>query len=62
MDKNAKDLVNSYRFGKKEYNRFKEWSPDISKEERYKKKRYREDNYIANFKPEDRPILLIENK
>lgn len=41
---------------------YKRWSPDIAKEEKYKRKREREDGYIQNFRPEDRPVLLIKNK
>lgn len=41
---------------------YKRWSPDIAKEEKYKRKREREDDYVHNFRPQDRPVLLIKNK
>lgn len=56
------ELVNSFRFRSKSGNRYKKWSPDISTEERFKKKREREDKYIQNLNKDEKPILLIKNK
>jgi hypothetical protein len=62
-DQQAKKLVNSYRFRSNSPNKvYKRWSPDMAKDEQFKKKRQREDDYIQNFREEDRPILLIKNK
>lgn len=58
----AKKLVNSYRFSSKSPQRKKVWTPELTKEEISKKKRLREDAYIKNFDPNDRPILIIKNK
>ena len=38
------------------------WSPELSFEERYRLKRKREDEYVLDFSPNDRPILLIKQK
>lgn len=40
----------------------RKWSPDISFEDRFKKKRSREEKYINQIHPEDRPLLLIKKK
>lgn len=60
-DKNAQQLVNSYKYG---YNNKKKqpWSPNIQEEERFRKKREREDAYLENFHPMDRPVLVIKQK
>lgn len=34
----------------------------MSYEERLKKKKMREDDYLKKFKPEERPVLLIKEK
>ena len=60
-DKQAKKLVNSYNYGESKLQKTM-WTPNISKEERFKKKRQREDKYIENFHPDDRPVLLIKEK
>jgi len=41
---------------------YRKWSPDINYEERLKKKKEREDEYIKNFSPDDRPLLLVNQK
>ena len=41
-------MVNSYKYNRPE-NKIKSWSPNISKEERFRKKREREDRYLENF-------------
>ena len=56
------DLVNSYRFRSSSPVKYKKWSPEISKEEQYKKKRAREDEYVKTLEPEEKPILLIKKK
>ncbi len=62
-DKQAEKLVNSYRFRSQSPMRsYKRWSPEIAKEEKFMKKRNREDNYVSSFRPQDRPVLLIKNK
>lgn len=61
-DKEAEEMVNSYNYSHKYPLKYKKWSPDLSYEERYKKKRNREDEYINNFHRDDRPILLIKKK
>ena len=60
-DKSAKKLVNSYNYGESKLEKTM-WTPTISKEERFKKKRLWEDKYLENFHPEDRPVLLIKEK
>ena len=61
-DQNAKDTFNSYKYKHGKSKRIKEWNKDIAYEERFKKKREREENYLKNFHPDDRPILLIKKK
>lgn len=60
-DKDAQKLVNSYNYGYNE-NRKKAWSPNVQDEETFRKKREREDAYINNFHPMDRPVLVIKEK
>lgn len=55
-------MLNSYKFGSKSPRKYKKWSPDVSFEDRYVKKREREDEYVKNFLEEDRPVLLVKNK
>lgn len=45
-------MINSYRFQAENEHTYKKWSPDINNEERLKKKKLREDEYIKNFSPE----------
>lgn len=54
-------MVNSYQYNKPE-NKIKSWSPNISREERFRKKREREDRYLENFHPGDHPVLVIKKK
>lgn len=54
--------MNSYKFKDVSPQRYKKWNPETSAEERYRKKRAREDQYISHYDPDDRPILLIKNK
>lgn len=54
--------MNSYRFKSSSLSKNRTWSPDINYEDRFKKKRKREDFYIASFAPKDRPVLLIKKK
>ena len=57
-DEEALDMVNSYKYNRPE-NKIKSWSPNISKEERFRKKREREDRYLENFHQGDHPVLVI---
>lgn len=61
-DKANVDLVNSYRFRSNSPVKYRKWSPDISQEERFRKKREREDEYVRTLEPEEKPILLIKQK
>lgn len=54
--------MNSYRFKSSSPSRYKLWTPDIQKEEIYRKKKFREDKYIHEFDEQDRPVLLIQKK
>ena len=38
------------------------WSPEISYEQRIRKKKQREDTYVKKIYPEERPILLVKKK
>jgi hypothetical protein len=38
------------------------WSPEISYEQRIRKKKQREDDYVKKIYPEERPILLVKKK
>ena len=38
------------------------WSPEISYEQRIRKKKQREDEYVKKIYPEERPILLVKKK
>ena len=38
------------------------WSPETSQKERNRRKREREDLYVRNFAPENRPVLLVKKK
>lgn len=49
-DPDHKRLVNSLRYKIQSPSRYKEWSPDIHDEEKYYRKRLREDNYITKLK------------
>lgn len=42
-DKEAEDMVNSYKYKTASPSWYKKWTPEFSYEERYKKKRNRED-------------------
>jgi len=53
--------VNSFKYAYSN-NKKKAWSPNIQDEERFRKKREREDAYINNFHPMDRPVLVIKEK
>lgn len=55
-------MVNSYKYQNASPQRYKKWTPESQYEERYKKKREREDDYIQNFDEGDRPILVIKKK
>ncbi len=55
-------LVNSFRFRSPSGNKYKKWSPEISTEERFARKRQREDKYIKGLHKADKPILLIKDK
>lgn len=48
-DKEAEEMVNSYRYRTSSPGKFKRWTPEFSYEERYKKKRNREDKYISQI-------------
>jgi hypothetical protein len=61
-EKTQADLVNSYRFRSNSPVKYKKWSPEISREEMYKKKRDREDEYVKTLDDEEKPILLIKKK
>ena len=61
-DSEAEDMVNSYKYKTSSPGRFKKWTPEFSYEERYKKKRNREDQYISQIETSDRPILVIKKK
>ena len=61
-DEEAKKMVNSYRFKSPSPHKYRVWSPEISQEERFKKKREREDDYVNKFDSKDRPILVIKKK
>lgn len=53
--------MNSFKYAYSN-NKKKAWSPNIQDEERFRKKREREDAYINNFHPMDRPVLVIKEK
>ncbi len=53
--------MNSFKYAYSN-NKKKAWSPNIQDEERFRKKREREDSYINNFHPMDRPVLVIKEK
>lgn len=61
-DQEAKDLVNSFKHASASPRKHRIWSPELSFEERYRLKRKREDEYVQEYYPEDRPILLIKEK
>lgn len=42
--------------------KYRKWSPEISYERRIKLKRAREDDYVRQFHPKSRPILLVKQK
>lgn len=54
-------MVNSYKYPSKQGKK-KAWSPNIQDEERFRKKREREDAYMNGFHPMDRPVLVIKEK
>lgn len=55
-------MVNSYKYQSKSPAKYKQWTPTGHNEERYKKKRAREDDYIQTFEEENKPILVIKRK
>jgi hypothetical protein len=61
-DDSTRDFLNSYRYEPSKHKMYKKWKPDISPEERFKKKRDREEEYLQNFHPDDRPVLLVQKK
>ena len=61
-DRDNKEMVNSLAHRSVSPNKIRKWSPDISAEERNKKKRLREDEYVKTFDESERPILLIKKK
>lgn len=61
-DSETEDLVNSYRFKSSSPSQYRKWSPEISAEDRFKKKRDREDEYIRQIKSDARPILVVKKK
>lgn len=61
-DSPEKDLVNSYRFKSSSLNRLRHWSPRLGEEDRFKKKRMREDEYIRNIEPTHRPVMVVKKK
>lgn len=54
--------MNSFGFRSVSPAHHRTWSPDIALEERFRKKRAREDDYIRTIDPEHRPILMINKK
>ncbi len=61
-DKNTKNMLNSYRYKNPSEFEYKKWSPEIAYQERFIKKREREDHYVANFSEKDRPVLVVKKK
>lgn len=61
-EKNQRDLVNAFKFGSTSPKQYRRWSPEISQDERNRKKVEREQNYIKGLKEEDKPYILIKNK
>ena len=61
-DKLAKDLFNSYKYKKAPEIKYRKWTPENAYEERFRKKRKREDNYLKKINPEDRPVFLVKKK
>lgn len=45
-DTDTRDFLNSYRYEPSRNRKYKKWRPDISPEERFKKKRDREEEYL----------------
>ncbi len=60
-DREAKDLLNSFKFKVHQF-QHRKWSPEISKEDRFKLKRKREDEYVFHLDEDQRPILMIKKK
>lgn len=54
--------MNSLRYKPKNHYYYKKWTPETSVEDRFKRKREREDQYLKNFTPEKRPILVVNKK
>lgn len=61
-DREAKELVNPLKHRSNSAVYYRKWSPDISADERNRKKKEREDEYVQQFEPETRPILLVKKK
>ena len=61
-DKEAESFLNTYNYENQKINHFKFWDEDIHKEERYIKKKIREDQYIADIDNVMKPVLLISKK
>ena len=61
-DREAKELVNPLKHRSNSASYYRKWSPDISADERNRKKKEREDEYVQQFEPETRPILLVKKK
>ena len=56
------DLVNSYRFKRGSMSPNRSWSPRVGEEDRFKKKREREDQYIKAIEPANRPVIVVKKK
>lgn len=52
-------MINSYWFQALPSPIYKKWSPEINHEERIKKKKEREDEYLKSFSPDDRPMFVV---
>lgn len=61
-EKQTRDLVNPMRFGSTSPKQYKRWSPEISAQERSRKKKEREEAYIKSLKETDKPYFLVKNK
>lgn len=61
-DPESSEMVNSYRFKSSSPIKNRMWSPEISEEDRFRKKRLREDEYIQQLDNEVRPVLVIKKK
>jgi hypothetical protein len=61
-DPELRKIVNSFPHSSRSARIIRPWSRDISENERFVRKRKREDDFVQKLDPEDRPILLVKDK